>query len=255
MRTNTSGRKTAIAVLGVVTVAACGSGGAPSVRPADATRLPQGGEQLTLDPSQFTVDITNQYWPMRPGDRWVYEDTDADGTTQHVEVTVLDTTKKMPNGVEAREVHDEVTTPSHQLVEDTRDWYAQDTDGNLWYMGEQTAEYKNGKVDSTEGSWQAGKDGAQPGILLPAHPQRGMSYRQEYLEGQAEDAGLVLSTDEQVEVTTGHYQHAVMTRDSTPLEPDVAELKFYVPKVGPVLTVTVSGGADREELTQSNRTG
>jgi hypothetical protein len=255
MRTDTSRRLTAITAWGMVTVAACSSGGPASVPAAGATGLPQGDERLTLDPATFTADITHPYWPMRPGDRWVYENTAADGSTQHVEVTVLDRTKKMPNGVEAREVHDQVTTPDGELVEDTRDWYAQDTDGNLWYMGEQTAEYKNGRVDTTEGSWQAGKDGAQAGILLPARPQPGTAYRQEYLKGEAEDAGWVLSTDEQVEVKTGHYEHALLTRDSTPLEPKVEELKFYARDVGPVLTLGVSGGADREELTESTRTG
>jgi hypothetical protein len=248
-----------VAVIGAAGLAGCAAGGsgstAEAARTTSAGSLPQGSEQVQMDPATFTVDITNRYWPMKPGDRWVYEETDADGNVVHVEVTVLDRTKKMPNGVEAREVHDTVTTRDGELVEDTRDWYAQDADGNLWYMGEQTAEYEHGKVASTEGSWQAGKDGAQPGIALPAHPAAGTGYRQEYLKEQAEDQGLVLSTDELVEVPTGKYDHALLTRDSTPLEPDVSELKFYVPDVGPVLTVTVSGGGGREQLTESNRTG
>jgi hypothetical protein len=255
MRIGTSmSRRAAVAALGVATLAACGGQGVASAPSSGPTGLPHGGDRVSLDPRQFTADITNRYWPMAPGDRWVYEDTDADGNVHHVEVTVLDRTKKMPNGVEAREVHDKATTPDGELVEDTLDWYAQDADGNVWYMGEKTAEYEHGKVSSTEGSWEAGADGAQPGILLPADPKPGTGYRQEYLKDQAQDEGFVLSTDEHVEVPTGQYEHALLTRDTTPLEPDVEEMKFYVPDVGPVLTVTVSGGAGREELTQTNRT-
>jgi hypothetical protein len=248
----------AVAVVGTAGLSGCGAGGSASPAAAQTTSpgsLPQGGDPVRLDPARFTVDITNQYWPMAPGDRWVYEDTDADGNVQRVEVTVLDRTKTMPNGVEAREVHDQVTTEDGDLVEDTLDWYAQDADGNVWYMGEKTAEYENGEVATTEGSWQAGRDGAQAGILLPASPEPGTGYRQEYLKGEAEDAGFVLSTDEQVEVATGHYDNALLTRDTTALEPDVEELKFYVPDLGPVLTLTVAGGAGREELTDSSRAG
>jgi hypothetical protein len=247
-------RLTALAALGTLSLAGCG-GSAPASSPSHPAALPTGGERVDLDPAQFTVDITNRYWPMAPGDRWVYAETGADRTRLRGEVTVLDRTRTMPNGVEAREVHDQLTTEDGALVEDTLDWYAQDAGGNLWYLGEQTAEYEHGRVASTEGSWQAGRDGAQAGVLLPADPQPGTGYRQEYLEGKAEDAGFVLSTGEQVEVPAGHYGHTLLTRDTTPLEPDIEELKFYAPGVGPVLTVTVSGGADREELIETSRAG
>jgi hypothetical protein len=115
-------------------------------------------------------------------------------------------------------------------------------------MGERTAEYEDGKVVTRAGSWEAGVDGAQPGIALPGSPEVGMAYRQEYKAGEAEDQGEVLSVDEQVEVPFGSYADVLMTRDTTPLEPDVVEHKFYARGVGPVLALTVSGGADREEL-------
>ena len=101
---------------------------------------------------------------------------------------------------------------------------------------------------TTKGSWQAGVDGAEAGIVLPAKPEVGQAYRQEYLEGEAEDEARILSVDEQAEVPFGYFAHVLMTKDFTRLEPDLVEHKFYARGVGPVLTVTVSGGSDREEL-------
>jgi hypothetical protein len=219
-----------------------------------AAALPQGSESVELDPADFTVEITNPWWPMDVGDRWVFEETDGEGGVQRVEVTVLDGTHTVAAGIEARVVHD-LVTKAGVTVEDTIDWYAQDAAGNIWYVGEKTAEYENGKVVTTEGSWEAGVDGAQPGIAVPAEPEPGLRYRQEYLEGEAEDEGFVLSTSEQVEVPTGRYTDALLTRDTTPLEPEVSELKFYAPGLGPVLTVQVSGGASREAMIETNRTG
>jgi len=243
----------ALATLGVLTLSACGGGAASA--PGNVTSpLPQGSESVELDPGDFTVDITNTYWPMEPGDRWISSETDGKGDVLRVEVTVQDETYTVASGIEARVVHDRVTRDG-AVVEDTLDWYAQDGDGNIWYLGEKTAEYENGQVVSTEGSWEAGVDGAQPGIAVPADPEPGLTYRQEYLKGQAADQGAVLSTDEQVGVPTGIYTGALRTRDTTALEPELVELKFYAPGIGPVLTVESSGGAGREALVETNRTG
>ena len=184
---------------------------------------------------------------MKPGSRWVYRETDSEGANQKVVVTVTDRTKKIANGVEARVVRD-VVTEDGQFVEVTDDWYAQDADGNVWYLGEDTTEYENGKPVSQSGSFEAGADGAEPGIIVPAQPEAGMTYRQEYYEGEAEDQGTIVSLDEQAEVPAGHYAHVLMTKDTNPLEPKVNEFKFYARGVGPVLAVSVSGGSDREEL-------
>jgi len=146
-----------------------------------------------------------------------------------------------------------VVTADGAVVEDTRDWYAQDSAGNLWYLGEETAEYENGEVVSTEGSWEAGVDGAQPGIAVPAEPAPGMDYRQEYLHGEAEDEAVVLSVSEPVEAPSGTHTGALLTRDTTPLEPEIAELKFYARGVGPVLVLQASGGASREALVETTR--
>ena len=122
------------------------------------------------------------------------------------------------NGIEARVVRD-VVTENGEPVEVTDDWYAQDAEGNIWYLGEKTAEYENGKICTTAGSFEPGVDGAQAGIAMPANPADGMTYRQEYYEGEAEDRAEVLSTDEKVEVPTGYYEDALMTKDLVPLEP------------------------------------
>ena len=238
-----------LAVLGALTVGGCGETAGRTSRPA---ALPRGSEAVALDPAEFTVDITNRYWPMRPGDRWISTETDGRGDVLRVVVTVQDQTYAVANGVEARVVHDLVTRDG-AVVEDALDWYAQDADGNLWYLGERTAEYENGRVTSTEGSWEAGVDGAQPGIAVPADPRPGQTYRQEYLAGEAEDQGAVLSTTEQVGVPTGTYTGALLTRDTTALEPDLVELKFYAAGIGPVLTLESSGGAGREELVETTR--
>ena len=236
------------ALAAALAIAACGG------EETDSTTqgLPQGSEPVSLDPADFTAEIDNPYWPMTPGNRWRYRETDSEGATLRVEVTVTDRTKQIANGVEARVVHDLVTERG-QPVEDTYDWYAQDSDGNVWYMGEDTKEFKDGKVASTAGSWEAGVDGAQPGIAFPADPQAGLAYRQEYYAGEAEDNGEVVSVDEQAEVPAGHYSPVVMTRDTTPVEPKVLEFKFYAKGIGPVLEITASGGSDRDELVSFRR--
>ena len=215
--------------------------------------LPQGSEPVKLDPADFSTRIDNPYWPMAPGDKWVYRETDS-GTEQRVEVTVTNQTKQIANGIEARVVHD-VVTEDGQLVEVTDDWYAQDKAGNVWYLGEDTAEYENGKVTTRSGSFEAGVDGAQAGVIMPADPKDGMAYRQEYYKGEAEDKAEVLSTDEQVEVPFGYFQGVLMTKDLVPLEPKVSEYKLYARDVGPVLTVKTSGGSGREELISYSQAG
>jgi hypothetical protein len=183
---------------------------------------------------------------MSPGDRWVYREQDPEGDLR-VEVTVADQTKRIANGVDARVVHDEVTRGG-EPVEITDDWYAQDAEGNVWYLGEDTAEYENGKVVSREGSFEAGANGAEPGVIMPADPQPGTEYRQEYLKGEAEDFAKVLGFALQVEVPAGRYDNVLQTEDVNPLgDPQQVENKFFAKGVGPVLTVDLTG-TGREEL-------
>jgi hypothetical protein len=228
--------KRTLALLAALIVAGCGGSG-------ESRSLPHGSETVTLDPQDLSAEIDNPYWPMRPGSTWVYRELDPDGA-KRVEVTVLDRTETI-DGIEARVVHD-VVSEDGKVVEDTYDWYAQDGDGNVWYLGEDTKEHEDGKV-STKGSWKAGVDGAQAGIALPGTPEVGQEYRQEYYEGEAEDMGRVLSLDESVDVPAGTYRPVLMTKDWTPLEPDILEHKFYAKGVGPVLTLSVASPG-REEL-------
>jgi hypothetical protein len=126
--------------------------------------------------------------------------------------------------------------------------YAQDSAGNVWYLGEDTKEYENGQVSSTHGSFEAGVDGAQPGVIMPASLQVGLTYRQEYYAGEAEDSAEILSLDEQAGVPFGHFNDVLMTKELNPLEPRHGEYKFYARGIGPVLELTASGGTDRVGL-------
>ena len=225
---------------------------AATAAPASAAPIPQGHEHVTLDSADFTTRIDNPYWPMRPGTRWVARETAPDGERHRIVVTVTHRTKTMANGITARAVHDRESSHG-RLVEDTIDYYAQDRAGNIWYLGEDTTEYENGKPVSTEGSFESGVDGAEPGVIVPAHPRRGMHYRQEEYRGHAEDRASVVSLTEQVGVPAGHYRRVLMTRETNPLEPRNVEFKFLARGVGPVLAVAISGGADREELLRVRR--
>jgi hypothetical protein len=186
--------------------------------------------------------IDNPYWPMKPGTRWVYRD----GRQRDV-VTVTHRTKRVASGVLARVVHDRATEDG-LVVEDTLDYYAQDAKGNVWYLGEDTTEYENGKPVSNEGSWEAGVDGARAGIVMLAHPRVGRRYRQEHYPGHAMDGAQVLSRNEQVQVPAGHFRHVLLTKEFTPLEPRVLEYKLYARGVGPVLALGISGDIGREVL-------
>jgi hypothetical protein len=248
----------AVPIALVVLAAGCGSsavGDRASSSTGAATgaagdRLPEGSEPAKLDPTNFTTEIDNPYWPMKPGSRWVYRESDTEGGREKVVVEVTDKTKRIANGVDARVVRDTVSEDG-KPVEVTDDWYAQDKAGNIWYLGEDTAEYKNGKVANRSGSFEAGVDGAEAGIALPGDPKPGMSYRQEYYKGEAEDKGAVVTVgQEQVEVPFGFYkpEEVLMTRDLVPTEPKVQELKFYAREVGPVLSVHTDGAGGRAEL-------
>ena len=241
-------KRTALsAAAALVLFAACGGDDKAAVAPAVGSGLPKGSEPVELDPAGFTADVDNRFWPMQPGTRWTYREVDEKGKEVVVVVTVTSETKKIANGITARVVRDSVSEDG-ELIEDTFDWYAQDADGNVWYLGEDTAEFEDGKVNTKAGSWEAGVDGALPGVVIPAEPADDMKYRQEYYAGEAEDNGEVLAVGEQVEVPAGHYADALMTKDTTALEPDVVEYKFYVPHVGPALALGISGGGGREEL-------
>jgi hypothetical protein len=191
-----------------------------------------------INPADFTTKIDNKYFPLEPSTTFLYR-----GKTEHategdiVEVT-FDTKNVM--GVECVVVDDRVTEDG-ELTEKTYDWYAQDEQGNVWYFGEDSREYENGKVKTTEGSWEAGKDGAEPGIIMPADPKIGETYRQEYYKGEAEDMARALKLNGSVEVSYGSFKNVLVTDEWTPLEKNVAEHKFYAPGVGNVKEIATKG--------------
>jgi hypothetical protein len=213
----------------------------PVIDPGD------GGDYAPeLDPADFVATVDNPWLPLVPGSRWVYEEN-GDAGVERIEVVVLDETRDI-GGITATVVRDTVTLDG-VFVEDTLDWFAQDRDGNVWYLGEDVDNFDDeGNLVDHDGSFEAGVDGAHPGIAMLADPQPGDAYRQEFYEGEAEDNGAVLSVDEQAEVPAGHYENVLLTRDTITIEPDVLEYKLYAPGVGPVLVFGVSGGGGREEL-------
>ncbi|MDP2673343.1 MAG: hypothetical protein Q8Q00_00335 [Dehalococcoidia bacterium] len=230
--------------VGSVMLGACGGSGgkrtpAPAASPTASPYAP------TIDPARFSDQVTNRYFPLAPGTTYVYEGT-KEGAAQRNEVTVTRDTRTIL-GVRCVVVHDTVSEGG-SVVEDTFDWYAQDAEGNVWYFGEDSKEYENGKVTSTKGSWEAGVDDAQPGIVMEASPRVGDSYRQEYYQGEAEDMAKVLNINESTTVSAGSYQEVVVTEDFTLLEPDVVEHKYFAPGVGFVMGSMVKGGAEQIEL-------
>lgn len=199
-------------------------------------------------PTAWASAVTNPYYPLVPGTVYRYEGETADGV-ETVIFEVFDQTR-MVSGVNATVVRDRAFLDG-ELIEDTEDWFAQDTEGNVWYLGENTKEFENGQVVSTAGSWEWGVDGALPGIIMWADPAAhvGEEYRQEFYEGQAEDISKVVGLSESVDVPYGSLTGCVRTEDTTPLEPAVLENKYYCGGVGTVLEVAVESG-ERIELVE-----
>jgi hypothetical protein len=223
-----------VALLGVMLVAC--QPDEPVIDPGDG-----GNYAVRPDPSVFVQRIDNPWLPFTPGSRWVYEA----GGGQRNEVLVTDQTRKVM-GITATVVSD-TGTRDGELVERTLDWFAQDRDGNVWYLGEDTTAYKNGRPSSA-GSWEAGVDGALPGIIMKADPKVGDAYRQEFKRGEAEDMGKIVRVGDTERVPFRSFDGLLVTQDWTPLESEVVEEKFYAKGVGLVLESTIRGGAERNEL-------
>ena len=198
-----------------------------------------GAYNPVIDPANFTTNIDNTYFPLKPGTTFIYEGPTSAGSIR-TEFAVTSNTKII-EGVTGVEVHDQVFTDG-QLTEDTLDWFAQDKDGNVWYLGEDSDELVGDRVSSLGGSWVGGVNNASPGIVMKAHPAVGDFYRQEFLLNTAEDAAGVLSLDVSATVPAGTFDHCLKTKEITGLEPGALEYKFYAPGIGNVLTVdTVTG--------------
>jgi hypothetical protein len=198
-----------------------------------------------LDPAGFVATIDNPYYPLPVGRTLVYRGV-RDGQTQVDRVTVTSETKVI-GGVTATVVKD-VAKHGSTLLEKTNDWFAQDTQGNVCYLGEDTKAYlPNGQVDPS-GSWEAGVNGAVSGIIMEADPQIPDSYRQEYLQGEAEDTAWIVGLDGTVEVPYGIEHNALTSLEHTVLEPDVIDKKVYAPGLGIVLEQALAGGQEVAKL-------
>ena len=197
----------------------------------------RGEYHPTIDPANFTHVVTNPYFPLVPGTTFTTIEKEGRETRENKTTVTHDTKTIM--GVKCVVVHDTVKIDG-TLLEDTLDWYAQDKQGAVWYFGETTKEFKSGGRVSTEGSWEGGVEGAQPGIIMPANPKPGQPYRQEYLAGVAEDMGQVVAVGESVTVPAGTYKDCVKTKDWSMLEAG-HEHKWYARGVGLVRTESSSG--------------
>jgi len=219
------------------------------VRIAACDRLGGAPYDPVIDPSNFVTRIDNPYFPLTPGTTFIYEGQTAEGF-EHDEFAVTHNTRVI-QGVTCVEVHDTVTVDG-ELTEDTLDWFAQDRDGNVWYFGENTHELEDGLITTIDGTFMAGVNGDKPGIVMKAHPAIGDFYRQEFSLANAEDFAETLSLTESVTVPAGTFHNCLKSQETTPLETDLLEHKFYAPGVGNVLTVDATTG-DREELVRIRR--
>jgi hypothetical protein len=196
----------------------------------------------TIDPKDFSSVITNPYFPLDPGTTYVYES--PDGSEVVTFAVTRETIKIM--GVTCVVVVDTAMVDG-EVVEITRDYFAQNIDGSVWYFGEDVRNFENGQLVDTEGTWRAGRRGAEPGIIMLADPQVGDEYDQENAPGVAEDHAKVISLTESVNVPYGSFDPALQTHETTPLEPDVLESKYYASGIGQLLTVDEAAGGEISE--------
>lgn len=192
-----------------------------------------------IDAANFGGPIDNPYFSLVPGTVRTYEGETDEGTETVVETVTNNV--KMILGIQATVVHAQEFLDG-DLIEDTFDWYAQDNAGNVWYLGEDSSEIEDGRVVSTDGSWEAGVDGALPGIIMQANPQVGQRYYQEFYLGEAEDEAMVVSLNASATVPYGSFNGCLQTHDFTRLEPDANEDKYYCPGVGLVLEEAAGDG-------------
>ncbi len=215
---------------------------AMAILPAAAVAKPY---EPVMDPASFVAGVNHPYLPYAPGMTFLYE-AETDEGLELNEVYVTDQTKDIL-GVTCTVVRDLVWLDG-QLREETYDWFAQDVVGDVWYFGEDSTAYNEDGSISKEGSWEAGVDGALPGILLPGNPRPGLTYRQEYYEDVAEDMGKTLRLNADVSVPYGDFEDCLETKEWSPLERGAVEHKYYALDVGLVLTRELGGKTVRVEL-------
>ena len=197
------------------------------------------------------LKIDNKYFPLEPGTTMIYNGTSEDGEP-FKNVFVVTNETKVILGINTRIVHDDAYV-NGEHEEKTDDWFAQDDDGNVWYMGEYTTDLTEGS--SHEGSWEAGKNGANAGIIMEAQPKVGDKYDQEVAKDVAEDKATILSTNEKVCVAYGCFSNVIKTEDINPLEPEIVENKYYASNIGEIKAEMVKGGSEVETLIQIKSLG
>src|SRR4030095_7550589 len=198
----------------------------------DENRTIDSSYQPDVNPSKFSnpTNFTNPYYPLEVGKTYHYEGQTSEGFEVVEEHRSDETRVIMGITCVVSKFQAWVDT---KLVEETDDWLAQDNDGNLWYFGEAVNNYKSdGTLENHDGSWEAGVDGAQQGIVMPANPTIGLSYREEYYFNVAEDEAEITGLNLNVSVPYGQFTNCIETRNWTDLEPDQDEHKYYAPGVG-----------------------
>lgn len=235
-----------------VAASACGAsrGGDDPTSATMASIATGGGYEATIDPDDFVRRIDNRYFPLRLGTTFRLRGADEDGRVNE-SITVTGR-RKVILGVRMTVIRD-VGYVNGKLHELTYDWYAQDRKGNVWYFGENTAEYENGKVVSREGSWEAGVDGARAGIIMPGGPRVSDAGRQEFYKGEAEGMFWVVATGESKRVPLGRYDKVVRILEWSPLEPEVVMEKHYAPGVGLLSERALAGAPELVELVKVTR--
>jgi hypothetical protein len=196
-------------------------------------------------PANFGDIINNPFLPMTVGSTFVYTAETEEGT-ERVEIVVLSQTKVVM-GITCTVVRDKAFL-DNEIIEDTYDYFAQDKDGNVWYFGEDVDNYVNGVVDNHYGSWEAGVDGAEPGIIMLGNPVVGLQYRQEHYIGEAEDQGEVVGNNESVTVAAGSFTKCLKIRETNPLDNNFLEYKYYARDVGLVKVEVIDAVMEVEEL-------
>ena len=203
------------------------------------------GTPIAIDPDDFSSRVNNRFFPLSPGMVFTREHTSDAGTVFVTGEVLRDTRVVM--GVECVTVSETVSSDG-LVLEESRDWYAQDSAGSVWHFGKAVETYEGDKIVSTIGSWEAGVDGALPGIIMKPDPRGGDVYVGRYLNGEAKDMAEVLALDATVEVPHGAFTGVLKTKEWSPLEPGVTTERYYVKDLGLALAEQVEGGTASEKL-------
>jgi hypothetical protein len=244
----------AVTLIAVV-LGGCGSSGGGTSTSAQVSDLApiHGAYSPSIDPANFVSTIDNRYFPLKPGTTFLYKGVHENGKTPQTDKEIVTGKTKQILGVKCIVVRD-IVSEHGKPIEKTFDWYAQDKDGNVWYMGEDTREVQHGRFVKMSDSWEGGVNGAEPGIIMPGNPQPGDEYRQEYYPGHALDQARVLGSGGPIKVTYGSYKHTLLTVETSPrIDPGVAERKYYVAGLGDIKEQTVSGNHEQIQLVSVSR--